>query len=162
MPKQILLVCTGNSCRSVMAQGLLQKRLKDVEQKLTEPVEVLSAGVFAIDGMSASKETIRLLQREGIDVTGHMAHLLSNEQIRAADLILVMESFHQDEILRRVPEAKDKTRLLTQFGRNSQLPEDQAGIPDPIGKPAEVYEVCFATIKDAVERVAHMLTSSGS
>ena len=160
VPKRVLFVCTGNSCRSVMAQGLLQHRLKQLEHRLAEPVEVLSAGVFAIEGMPASKETVRLLQQEGVDYSGHMARRLSDHLIRQADWIFVMEPLHREEILRRVPEAKGKARLLKTFGLSEPLPDEQAIVPDPIGKPAEVYEICFATIREAVERVAQVLASS--
>ena len=143
-----------------MAQGLLQQRLKELESQLQDPVDVESAGIFAIDGMSPSRETVKLLLQEGVDLSGHMARSVSDQMIREADLVLVMELFHQEEILRRVPDAKGKVFLLKTCGQANPVPPDDPGIPDPIGKPAEVYEVCFATIKEAIARVANQLVST--
>ena len=157
--KQILFVCTGNSCRSVMAQGFLQKRMKELQHRLQQPIEVASAGVFAIDGMSPSRETLRLLQDDGVDLSAHMARNLSNEMIREAALILVMEEFQAEEILRRVPDAREKVHLLKRFGLTNPAPAEDPSIPDPIGKPKEIYEVCFAMIRDSVERVAQWIVS---
>ena len=159
-PKRILLVCTGNSCRSVMAHGLLQQRLKRMEGQLQEPIEVDSAGVFAIEGMSPTRETLTVLQQEGIDLSSHMARPVTQELIRQADLIFVMEPFHLEEILRRAPEAKDRAHLLKTYGLPDPSKVSDPGIPDPIGKPLEVYEVCFVTIREAVERLVKQLVSS--
>jgi len=160
MPKRILFVCMGNSCRSVMAQAWLQKRLMEVSHRLTEPVEVSSAGLGAIEGMGASRETVQLLQRDKLDVSGHMARLLSDDMIRHADLIFVMEQFQFLEVLRRVPQAGDKVHLLKTYALPNPDSVEQPNIPDPIGKPAEIYEGCFAEIRDAIERVVQSLVTS--
>ena len=153
----MLFVCTGNSCRSVMAQGLLQHLLKQQEHRLTEPVEIRSAGIATIEGLPASKETLTLLEHEGIDLSGHFARGLSDEAIRNADLILAMERHHLEQICRRVPQAQSKTFLLKTFGLPGDADISDPSIPDPIGKPMEVYEVCFADIREAVERLARSL-----
>jgi protein-tyrosine-phosphatase len=143
-----------------MAQALLQRRLKQLQHQLREPVEVASAGVFAIEGMSASRDTVAVLGRLGIDVSGHMARLLTNEMMREADAILAMEQTHVDEVVQRVPEAASKAHLLRTYGLSSEAIAIEANIPDPIGKSREVYEACLAMIQDAVERVAQRMVEA--
>ncbi len=150
--KKILFVCTGNSCRSIMAEGLMRDALKGLGKI---DVNVISAGVSAIDGFRPTRETIEVMEREGIDVSGFRSKALTDEIIMSADLILVMAAHHMDDIIKRVPEAAPKTHILKQYGRSddSSACED-LDISDPIGKPMEVYEYTLGEIKREVNRIA--------
>ena len=155
--KHLLFVCTGNSCRSVMAQGLMRSLL---QQHGRDTIRVDSAGVFAIEGMSPTRETLNVLLCVGIDASPHRAQGLTAEQVEAADLVFVMERFQAEEVMRRFPQAASKVHLLKPYGLPPGELMGSPGIPDPIGKPLEVYEVCFAEIREAVERIAKCLTDA--
>lgn len=155
--KRILFVCTGNSCRSVMAENLLKHLLK---KKGRTGIEVISAGVSAMKGIGPTPDTVEVMNREGIDVSNHSGQPLTPELVRSCDLVFCMEDFHRDLILAQLPEAKakEKVHLLKSF--EAEEPVADPNIPDPIGRPKEVYESCLLTIKESVERVAHWLEKS--
>jgi tRNA threonylcarbamoyl adenosine modification protein (Sua5/YciO/YrdC/YwlC family) len=149
--KAVLFICTGNSCRSVMAKALLEKKLKE---KGREDIEVLSAGIMMLGGLSASEETKALLKEEGIDVSGHRSQRLSVEMIKKADIILVMESLQEKRILELEPSAKNKLFLLKEFAK---INDTDLNIEDPIGKDPAFYRAIFITIKDAIERISDLI-----
>jgi len=149
--KIILFICTGNSCRSVMAEGLLQKKLHQMGR---DDVDVLSAGIMMADGLQASPETIELLRREGVDVSGHRSHRVSETILRKSDLILVMEHHQENRILQMDPGVKNRLYLLKEFAHGDGVDVD---IPDPIGRNMDYYEFTFAVIKEAVEKVSQLM-----
>ncbi|PIU40480.1 MAG: low molecular weight protein arginine phosphatase [Candidatus Omnitrophica bacterium CG07_land_8_20_14_0_80_50_8] len=150
---KILFVCTGNSCRSVMAEGLFKK----LTQARANDFEVSSAGISAIDGFPASPETLEVMKTEGVDVSGHVSRRLNAEMVRAADKIFVMEKTHRDWIVRFVPEAKDKLFLMTDFYAPAYEHTGCVDIPDPIQMSDSFYQNVLSMIRDCLEKIVQSL-----
>jgi RpiB/LacA/LacB family sugar-phosphate isomerase len=142
--RTILCVCTGNICRSPMAEGLLRHRLGP-----HTPWVVKSAGVAAPQGMPASEEAVQALAEWKLDLGGHRSKPLSPRLVDEAALIVVMTATHAQAVVSRFPEARGKVRMLTSFGASRQ-PE---GIPDPIGLSLDVYRHTRDRIDSAVADV---------
>ncbi len=136
----ILFVCSGNTCRSVMAEHLLRKHLEAVGL----PVQVESAGLWAAEGEPASAHVRVLLRRDGLDVTGHRSRLLTEGQVDEAGLIVVMTEAHRRSLLDRFPQAEGKIRLLKEYDGY----RGWGDLDDPLGGDWESYE----RIRTEIER----------
>ncbi len=150
--KTILFVCTGNSCRSVMAEYMAKKMLGGRDN-----VEVISAGTSVFIRSGASAETIHVLRREGMDATYHQAQPLSAIMLRKADLILVMTNTHRQHIVERMPEVEKRVYLLREFANIPGGSHLELDIPDPIGKSPQEYEECLGVIKEAMAKVVDLI-----
>jgi len=146
---RILFVCTGNTCRSPLAELLARDALGRLGWS---HVEVRSAGVAAIPGMQASEGSLRAADRHGLDLTLHRSSQLSEDLVRQADLILTMSPRHLSRVA-GLPGGEGKVTLLTSFAEGlDQGGEGGAAVPDPFGGGDDLYEVTFLQLRDLVER----------
>jgi len=142
----ILVVCTGNICRSPMAEGMLKKNLPE---RLAGKVMISSAGTHALHGNMAQPHAIAVMQGFDIDIRSHRARQLSGSLARSSDLILVMERFHLRLVKVRSMLSPAKVRMLTAYEANGELYD----VPDPMGEPITAYEASAAIIHNCVKGV---------
>lgn len=143
--KKIAFICTGNSCRSVMARYYLEKMFNE---KGISSIEIDSAGIGTGEGFEASSLTREVLQEEGMDASSHRTKTITRELVLASDIIVVMGEIHRHFLEERFPESIGKIRLLADFFIERALSRD---ISDPIGQGKDIYKVCLFQIKTGLE-----------
>lgn len=128
---RILFVCTGNTCRSPMAEGIL----KSIGNKNNMDLEIKSVGISVYDGEKASKNSIEAMKKIGIDISEHEATQLRRDLVEEADLILTMSNSHKEFILSNYPSSRNKLFTLTEYVYGVEK-----DIEDPFGRSLSVYE----------------------
>ncbi|MEX2114891.1 MAG: Sua5/YciO/YrdC/YwlC family protein, partial [Pirellulales bacterium] len=139
----ILLVCTGNTCRSpmaeVMCRKMLAERLGCTDQELGDHgILVMSAGLSAMMGARPTAEAVDVMARMGLQLADHESQPLTTQLVRHADIIWTMTRSHRQAIVSQWPESAARTMVLA---------SDQADVADPIGGPLEYYQQCAEQIK---------------
>jgi protein-tyrosine phosphatase len=141
---EIVFVCTGNLCRSPMAEGLFREMLR--QEGLDEDVRVSSAGTHAWDGLPVSDPVHEVLEPLEIEVIRHRSRFLTEGICREADLLVVMEPRHGALILGSYANYGEKIRFLAEYDLNNQ----QQIIEDPYGEMTDAYYRAFEQIQRAL------------
>ncbi|MBX7165197.1 MAG: threonylcarbamoyl-AMP synthase [Pirellulales bacterium] len=139
----ILFVCTGNTCRSPMAEIMCRKLLAErlgcpMAELPDRGVLVVSAGIAAMMGGRASTESVNVMAAQGLDLRDHESQPLTPQLVRHADYILTMTGAHRQAIIGEWPEASARTRVLCRSG---------ADVTDPIGGTTAHYQRCADQIR---------------
>lgn len=144
---QILFVCTGNTCRSPMAEGIAKQLLaaylscNEVDDLVNFGYKVMSAGTMGVSNVPASEGAVVACSEKGIDIQLHRSNALTASLIETSDVIFTMTRFHRDTVLALFPEASQRCFLLD--------PDGDVG--DPVGQPVTVYRSCAVQIENAIK-----------
>ncbi|MEA1939844.1 MAG: low molecular weight protein arginine phosphatase [Candidatus Caldatribacteriota bacterium] len=161
MIKTILFVCTGNTCRSIMAQGIFEKLLKEKTES-PHQFNVMSAGICAMPGMIPTPEAISVMSEKNIDISKHESKQLTKDLIDKADYIFTMSNNHLNYLLNINPSAQSKAFLLKRYAIKDKIKENIKNkkhyeINDPIGKDIDYYRIIAKEIRENVEKVINII-----
>ncbi len=140
---KIVFLCTGNTCRSPMAEGLF--RALGGEEKTGLHAE--SAGIFTVDGLPASEHARTAAAEMGADLSGHHSRMLNSQIVADAKYLVCMTGAHYDRVLAEFPQAESKLFTL--------LPQD---VSDPFGGDLDTYRQCAEQIRTGVSAIIERLS----
>jgi protein-tyrosine-phosphatase len=152
--KSVLFVCTGNMCRSVIAEYLFRALL---EQRSENTVRVTSAGTAALEGFGPSDNAVRVLNEYGVDATGHVTAHLTEALCLDADVICCMTHVHLSTVRSFSPSLHARSHLLTEFADVTTETE----IDDPMGGSIETYREVTRIIDGCLPRLADCVLETG-
>lgn len=144
-----MFICTGNICRSAMAEAMLKKMLKD--QNRTD-IEVCSSGIYADTGESSTQDATEVMEEYQIDLKEHRATNIKESQIEKMDLILCATMSHKIAVLQAYPELKEKVYTMKEYAGLAKEKENY-DIADPWGYNIHVYRKCANEIEECLKQI---------
>lgn len=148
----ILLLCSGNTCRSPMAQALLLQAIAEQPGMNKDDFNVVSAGLWAQDGFPASPQAVKVMSEYGLDIFAHRSRAMSRDLARQADLILTMTRSGLEEVQQRYPFARDKSFTLADYAGFTQQE-----IIDPFGLDLLTYRQTAQQLKKMINELIKKL-----
>ncbi|HEX3028683.1 MAG TPA: low molecular weight protein arginine phosphatase [Clostridia bacterium] len=157
---KITFVCTGNTCRSCMAEGIFRATAENRPDKMS--FTAMSRGIFANDGEGASQHSVKVLATLwNIDISLHKAKMLNSTDVDLSDLILTATRSHRDALKQMYPNSSKHIFTLKEY-INPDIPKNDKSldISDPYGLPYDRYEACAREIYDCINLLINKLTKT--
>ena len=144
---KVMFICTGNICRSAMAEVMLKDKIEK-DEKLKGKIEVYSAGTFACAGEASTYSAIEVMEEYGIDLKKHRATQLRESKIEGMDVVLCATVSHKNMVIRMYPELREKTYTMKEYAGYNK---EDLDISDPWGYDIETYRFCAAEIEKCID-----------
>ena len=157
---RILVACRANITRSAYLCGYFDKLLHDQYTHARKRIEIVSAGVEARQGSVAHDVVKHVAQLNGFSLRKHQSNPFTRSIVKRADVILVMEQWQKEQLIKRYPYAKDKIFLLMEYLWHGPA-EEIRDVPDPTGKNTEDYHEFINIAHQEAERILHELSRQG-
>lgn len=143
---KVMFICTGNICRSAMAEGIFKKIVKE---KMKD-VQVYSCGIYAEDGDYATYNAIEAAKYYDVDISNHRATNIRNSQIEKMDIILCATSSHKNIVKLMYPNLENKIYTIKEY---AGLDKNGTDIEDPWGYDIQTYRKCIIEINKCLEKI---------